>query len=76
MALGRRTTVYFPPKLYRALKAKAATTGRGFSELVNEAVQLVLKDDANDEAAIRLRRKESSQAYSKVLRELKDDGLL
>jgi hypothetical protein len=49
MAASLRTTVYFSPKLYRALKVKAATTDRGFSELVNEAVQLALREDAIDE---------------------------
>jgi Ribbon-helix-helix protein, copG family len=44
----QRTTVYFSPRLYRALQEKAATTGRGFSELVNEAVRLTLREDAID----------------------------
>ena len=60
----QRTTVYFAPKLYRALKVKAATTDRGFSELVNEAVQLALREDASDEAAYRRRTKEPSRAFA------------
>jgi len=76
MAASQRTTVYFPAKLYRALKVRAAVTDRGFSDLVTEAVQLLLREDAIDEDAIRQRRKEPSRAYSEVLRELKRDGLL
>jgi hypothetical protein len=72
----QRTTVYFSPKLYRALKVKAATTDRGFSELVNEAVQLALREDALDEEAYRRRQKEPSRAFSTVLRELKSARLL
>lgn len=76
MAASRRTTIYLPPKLYRALKVRAAVTDRGLSELVSEAVQLLLKEDAIDEDALRRRRKEPSHAYSEVLRGLKRDGLL
>ena len=72
----RRTTVYFSPKLYRALKVKAATTDRGFSELVNEAVQLALREDALDEEACRRREKEPSRAFATVLRELKNARLI
>ncbi len=76
MAANQRTTVYFSPKLYRALKVKAATTDRGFSELVNEAVLLALREDAIDEQAFRRRAKEPSRAFSEVLRELKRARLL
>jgi hypothetical protein len=76
MADSRRTTDYFSPRLYRALKVKAATTDRGFSELVNEAVHLALREDAIDEAALHGRTKEPSRAYSDILRELKRARLL
>ena len=72
----QRTTVYFAPKLYRALKVKAATTDRGFSELVNEAVQLALREDASDEAGYRRRAKEPSRAFATVLRELRSARLI
>jgi len=72
----QRTTVYFAPKLYRALKVKAATTDRGFSDLVNEAVQLALREDALDEAAYRRRAKEPSRAFATVLRELRSARLI
>jgi antitoxin-like ribbon-helix-helix protein len=76
MAATQRTTVYFSPKLYRALKVKAATTDRSFSELVNEAVQLALREDASDEEAFRRRKKEPGREFSAVLRDLKRDGAL
>ena len=71
MATTQRTTIYLDPKLYRALKVKAATTDRGLSELVNEAVQMALREDAIDEEAFRRRANEPSRAFSQVLRELK-----
>ena len=73
---AQRTTVYFTPELYRALKIKAASTDRGFSDLVNEAVQLSLREDAIDEEALRVRAKEPSRDFAEVLRELKRARLL
>ena len=70
MARTKRATVSFSPRLYRALKEKAAMTERGFSELVNEAVELALREDAIDKKALRERANESSRAYSEVLRDL------
>jgi hypothetical protein len=67
----KRTTVCFSPKLYRALKVKAATTDRGFSELVNESVLLALREDAFDEEAFCRSRNEPSRAFSEALSDLK-----
>lgn len=71
-----RTTVYFEPSLYRALKIKAATTDRGLSELVNEAVRLALREDAVDLDALRRRAREPSRAFERVLADLKRNHLL
>ena len=49
----KRATVYFDPELHRALRVKAAETERSMSDLVNEAVQLSLAEDAEDLAASR-----------------------
>lgn len=38
MASDARTTIYLKPKVYRALKVKAATTDCSVSDLVNAAV--------------------------------------
>ncbi len=73
---ARRVTVCFLPELYRALRVKAATTGRSFSELVNEAARRALQEDAFDAAAFRRRAKEPSRAFSEVLHELKRAGFL
>ena len=49
----KRATVYFDPELHRALRVKAAETDRSMSDLVNEAVQLSLVEDADDLAAFK-----------------------
>lgn len=67
----RRTTIYLNPRLYRALKSKAAFSKRALSGLVNEALLLFLREEALDSAAIRKRGKEPSRRFDAVLRNLK-----
>lgn len=76
MATDTRTTVYLKPKVYRALKVKAATTDRTVSDLVNAAVIEALREDALDLDAVAKRRKEPARTFEKVLEDLKRDGLL
>ena len=56
MAGETRTTIYFQPKVYRALKIKAATSDRSLSELVNAAVTAALREDGLDLEAFERRR--------------------
>jgi len=76
MAGETRTTIYFQPKVYRALKVKAATSDRSLSELVNAAVIATLREDLLDLEAFEKRRKEAVRPFEKVLEDLKRDGLL
>lgn len=76
MPTDTRTTVYLKPKVYRALKVKAATTDRSVSDLVNAAVLESLREDAVDLEAFDRRAKEPSRPFENVLEDLKRDGLL
>ena len=76
MASDTRTTVYLKPKIYRALKIKAATTDRSVSELINAAVVEALREDALDLEAFEKRAKEPVRPFEKVLEDLKREGLL
>ena len=76
MAGQTKTTIYLQPKVYRALKVKAATTDRSISELINAAVVEALREDALDLEAFEKRAKEPSRPFEKVLEDLKHDGLL
>jgi hypothetical protein len=76
MPSDTRTTIYFKPQVYRALKVKAATTDRSVSDLVNAAVLESLREDAVDLEAFDRRAKEPSRPFEKVLEDLKRDGLL
>ena len=70
----KRATVYFDPELHRALRVKAAETDRSMSDLVNEAVQLSLVEDADDLAAFEDRVNEPSLPYEYVVKDLKRRG--
>ena len=59
MSEARRATVYFEPEIHRALKLKAASNDRSISDMVNEAVRLVLAEDAEDLAAFEERAVEA-----------------
>ncbi|MBX3330658.1 MAG: ribbon-helix-helix protein, CopG family [Nitrospira sp.] len=76
MASDTRTTIYLKPKVYRALKVKAATTDRSVSDLVNAAVLESLREDALDLEAFERRTKEPSRSFEKLLEDLKRDGTL
>lgn len=73
MAQARRTTVYFKPHVYRALKITAAVDDRPISEVVNDAVSEALGDRATARRAFRKTRKERSTPYARVRRELQRD---
>ena len=76
MSSSRRATVYLDAELHRALRVKAAETDQSISDLVNDAVRLSLKEDAEDIAAFEKRRKEPSLSFETVLKDLERRGKL
>ena len=70
----KRATVYFDSEIHRALRLKAAETDRSISDLVNEAVQLSLAEDAEDLAAFDNRVNEPNLPYEAVVKDLKRRG--
>ena len=69
--LSKRSTVYFDPSIYQALRLKAASTHTSFSELVDEAVRLLLREDQEDLSAFSERVKEPEISYEALLNDLK-----
>ena len=70
----KRATVYLDPELHRALRLKAAETDRTMSDLVNEAIQLALAEDAEDLAAFDQRDSEPNLPFEDVVKELRRRG--
>ncbi|HME00215.1 MAG TPA: CopG family transcriptional regulator [Terriglobia bacterium] len=76
MAQNVRATIYFNPKLYRALRIKAAESGDTISALVDRAVSESLREDQIDLEAFEERKNEPSRPWRDVLRDLRRDGLI
>ena len=70
----RRSTVYLKSDLHRALRLKAMETDQSVSDLINDAIQISLMEDADDLAKVRQRLKEPSLDFEQVLKDLKRRG--
>jgi len=70
----KRSTVYFDPDLYKALRIKAAQYEKSLSELINQAVRWSLVEDAEDLAAFEERKNEPNLDFEKVLKDLRSRG--
>ncbi len=74
MEPSKRATVYFDPEIHRALRLKAAATDRTVSELVNEAVEVVLGEDAEDLEIFAQRRGQRTLSFDEVVKDLRRRG--
>ncbi len=75
-AKSKRVTIYFDPELHRALRLKSAETEHSMSELVNEAVRLLLAEDAEDLTVLRERVEEPTISFEAFVEDLKARGKL
>ena len=74
MGAPKRATVYFDPEIHRALRLRAAATDRSMSDMVNDAVRLVLAEDAEDLATFEERAAEPTVDFEAFVRSLKARG--
>jgi hypothetical protein len=72
--LSKRSTVYFEPSIHNALKMRAASSDTSVSELIDEAVRLLMKEDQEDLSAVRQRSDEPEISYEELLNSLEADG--
>ena len=72
--LSKRSTVYFEPNIHQALKMRAASSHLSVSELIDEAVRLLMREDQEDLAAVSERINEPEISYEDFLNDLKSDG--
>ena len=72
--LSKRSTVYFEPAIHHALKIRAASTHVSVSELIDEAVRLLMREDQEDLNAVSERAQESEISYEDLLNDLKQHG--
>ena len=76
MANTKRSTIYFDADLHRALRLKAAETDQSVSDLVNEAVRILLSEDASDLAIAKERAAEPAISYESFVKDLQKRGKL
>jgi len=72
--LSKRSTVYFEPEVHQALKIKAASSNVSISEIIDEAVKVLMSEDQEDLQAFSERKDEPEISYEDLLNELKADG--
>jgi hypothetical protein len=72
--LSKRSTVYFDPSIHQALRLKAISTHLSFSELIDEAVRLLMREDQEDIAVFAERAHEPEISYEALLNDLKKHG--
>ncbi len=72
--LSKRSTIYFEPDIHQALKIKSASSQLSVSELVDEAVRLLMSEDQEDLAAFSERADEKEISYEALLNDLKKHG--
>ena len=61
--LSQRSTVYFDPLIHQALKLRAASTDVSVSELVDDAVRLLMREDQADLSVLSERVHEPEVSY-------------
>ena len=72
--LSKRSTVYFEPSVHQALKMKAASSNVSISEIIDEAVKLLMREDQEDLQAFADRIEEPEISYEALLNDLKAHG--
>ena len=72
--LSKRSTVYFDPMIHQALKMRAASSQSSVSELVDEALRLLMREDQEDLKAFSERANEPEISYEDLLDDLKRHG--
>ena len=70
------TTVYLNPRIAKAAKVRAALSDKSLSDLVNDALAKIIREDAADLEIIRKRANEPTRDYEDVVKEMKKNGLL
>jgi plasmid stability protein len=71
-----KATLYLDDDLHRALRLKAAETRESMSQLVNDALRVLLAEDLEDISDSNKRKREGTIGYEELLKQLKADGTI
>jgi plasmid stability protein len=76
MEKTKRATIYFIAHVHQALRLRAAASNRSISDMVNEAVQITLAEDADDLRDAEIPQTEESMDFEDFIGALRDSGRL
>ena len=77
MAGGKKKTgIYLEPEILEYLRSKAAEESRSISDIIHEAVSLLVSEDAEDIADFDARIGEPNIGYAEFVQSLKADGII
>ncbi len=71
-----KATLYLDDTVHDALRMKAAETKETMSELVNDALKILLSEDLEDIKDWKERKGDKSFGYEEFLEQLKKDGTI
>lgn len=71
-----KATLYLEESIHQALRIKSAETRQSMSDLVNDALKAVLREDMEDISDWKERRKEKTVGYEEFLQRLEADGTI
>jgi hypothetical protein len=70
----KRGTIYFDAHVHQALRLKAVASNRSFSEMVSEAVRIILTEDADDLRDVESRQAEPSDDFEGFVAHLRESA--
>lgn len=72
--LSRQSTIHFEPDTFNALKIKSELSNLSVSEIVDEAVRLLMAEDIQDLSTFEERQGEKEIGHAALLSNLKQYG--
>lgn len=76
VSAASRATVSVDAALYDALRARASESGRSVGDVVDEALRVLLAEDAEDLAALDARRDEPTVPFDDMMDSFRARGLI
>lgn len=71
-----KATIYLEDDVHHALRIKAAETRESMSQLVNDAVRVLLAEDLEDIRDWKERKNDKTLGYEAFLEQLRADGTI
>jgi hypothetical protein len=68
------TTIHLDPQVARAARLKAAVSGKSLSDLANEGLKRLLREDDADLRIFKARRRSKGRPYEAFLEQLRKNG--